>query len=561
MLYLSIVMIKPQVKPLSTSTTMQIDLKILVNFISEYNQVLIEAPIGGRIDIIYNLLRNYKEQNNGTTSFTFSDFRDLVNNLNDISGRTLQFDSNLEDYTYLQINLNQLPRLKCVNWQRLAILKERLGSLQIREAKFKDSNLFAIEGYKSKYECLITLLNQPLQTRFKEETPGKIETMDLNIDLTTLDNLLKKPNATTSLAQERIALKSKVIPYHEICDEQTHSHILSNICLNKRELAKLNLPDILYIHKCIQQARNQMSPELFKCSQSKIHYLPIMNNHTDLYLGDCSYLDTCHKMKTCRYLHYYSLYPMVKEENRDHQLSKRSYDYEYTIGECYTEHQRKQIPPQWINCDIRHLPFLILGKFAVIVSDPAWDIHMSLPYGTCKDFELLSLPMHELQDEGLILLWVTGRAIEVGRQALQNWGYTISDEMIWIKLNQLKRTIVTGRTGHWLNHSKEHLLVGIKGDPPWINRLMDTDVIVSGTRETLRKPDEVYDIVERIVGTHSRKLEIFGRDHNIRPGWLSKFIIHTPLFNKITNKSKQSEINYWVLLFMKRRYHSDTKII
>ena len=136
--------------------------------------------------------------------------------------------------------------------------------------------------------------------------------------------------------------------------------------------------------------------------------------------------------------------------------------FEYTIGDCFTESFREVLPPQWINCDVRHLPFSILGKFSAIISDPAWDIHMSLPYGTCKDDELLSLPMDELQDEGIIMLWVTGRSIEVGRRALTKWGYKIYDEMIWIKLNQLRRTIVTGRTGHWLNHSKEHLLVGLK---------------------------------------------------------------------------------------------------
>lgn len=28
------------------------------------------------------------------------------------------------------------------------------------------------------------------------------------------------------------------------------------------------------------------------------------------------------------------------------------------------------------------------------------------------------------------------------------------DELIWVKINQLQRIIRTGRTGHWLNHSK-----------------------------------------------------------------------------------------------------------
>ena len=104
---------------------------------------------------------------------------------------------------------------------------------------------------------------------------------------------------------------------------------------------------------------------------------------------------------------------------------------------------------------------------------------------------------------------------------MQNWGYEVINEISWVKTNQLGRTIVTGRTGHWLNHSKEHLLVGVKGKPQWLNRQIDIDLIISATRETSRKPDELYGIIERLVGTHARKLEIFGRDHNIRPGWFT----------------------------------------
>lgn len=39
-------------------------------------------------------------------------------------------------------------------------------------------------------------------------------------------------------------------------------------------------------------------------------------------------------------------------------------------------------------------------------------------------------------------------------------------------------------------------------------------------RETSRKPDEVYGVIERLA-PHGRKLEMFGRKHNIRPGWLT----------------------------------------
>jgi mRNA m6A methyltransferase catalytic subunit len=53
--------------------------------------------------------------------------------------------------------------------------------------------------------------------------------------------------------------------------------------------------------------------------------------------------------------------------------------------------------------------------------------------------------------------------------------------------------------------------------PSWVNRGLDTDVIVSEVRETSRKPDEVYGLIERMC-PGGRKIEIFGRKHNTRPG-------------------------------------------
>lgn len=83
------------------------------------------------------------------------------------------------------------------------------------------------------------------------------------------------------------------------------------------------------------------------------------------------------------------------------------------------------------------------------MADPPWDIHMELPYGTMSDDEMRQLGIPQLQDEGLIFLWVTGRAMELGRECLKLWGYERVDEIIWVKTNQLQRIIRTGRTGHW----------------------------------------------------------------------------------------------------------------
>jgi mRNA (2'-O-methyladenosine-N6-)-methyltransferase len=164
------------------------------------------------------------------------------------------------------------------------------------------------------------------------------------------------------------------------------------------------------------------------------------------------------------------------------------------------------------------------------------------------DDEMRGMPIPSLQDEGLLFLWVTGRAMEVGRECMRVWGYTRVDELIWVKINQVKFTVTqtssslssatfiqlqrlirTGRTGHWLNHTKEHMLVGVKtvhdeeGNlkfPSWVNRGIDTDVVVSEVRETSRKPDEVYELIERMC-PGGRKVEIFGRKHNTRPGYVT----------------------------------------
>ena len=76
-----------------------------------------------------------------------------------------------------------------------------------------------------------------------------------------------------------------------------------------------------------------------------------------------------------------------------------------------------------------------------------------------------------------------------------------------------------GRTGHWLNHGKEHCLVGEKGSNN-LNRGLDCDVIVAEVRATSHKPDEIYGIIERL-SPGTRKIELFGRPYNLQPNWVT----------------------------------------
>ena len=237
----------------------------------------------------------------------------------------------------------------------------------------------------------------------------------------------------------------------------------------------------------------------------KIHFQKIIQNHTDVSLGDCSYLDTCHHMATCKYIHY--------EVDKSDALRIKEKHNSLHVPDAFVRHYESQ----FINCDIRTFPMQTLGKFTVIMADPPWDIHMELPYGTMSDDEMRRMDVPTLQDDGVIFLWVTGRATELGRECLDIWGYKFVQELLWVKTNQLNRIARSGRTGHWLNHSKEHCLIGIKGNPR-INNNIDCDVVCAEVRETSRKPDEMYQLLERLApGT--RKLELFGRPHNVHKGW------------------------------------------
>ncbi|CAK8696171.1 unnamed protein product [Clavelina lepadiformis] len=262
-------------------------------------------------------------------------------------------------------------------------------------------------------------------------------------------------------------------------------------------------------------------------SCQKLHFRKILKPHTDESLGDCSFLNTCFHMDTCKYVHYEIDYRGTDLDPRKNRRGgKRKEGEELNKGllpkfDSDSDYiDRKMLPPQWINCDIRYLDISILGKFSVIMADPPWDIHMELPYGTMQDSEMRALRIQDLSDDGLMFLWVTGRAMELGRELFDCWGYKRCDELIWVKTNQLQRLIRTGRTGHWLNHGKEHCLVGIKGNPKSINRRLDCDVLVAEVRATSHKPDEIYGIIERL-SPGTRKLELFGRMHNIQPNWIT----------------------------------------
>lgn len=320
------------------------------------------------------------------------------------------------------------------------------------------------------------------------------------------------------LLDEPLASSSMFTFENEINQLVNEPSAVFQLALAKAQLAPMKP----HIGLCPHSSLDECSSDC----HSKVRFVPQIMAHTERPLEDCSYLDKCYKSKSCRFLHYQVKMPdyagrpsRAKNHSNDAaaERPRQPRSYFYSTDPMLSV----VLPPQWITCNLKEIALPVFGDFAAIIADPPWDIHMNSQKLIINDSDLQALDMGCLQKEGVFLLWVTGRTSEVGRKCLAKWGYTDVQEIVWCKTNQLGRTICTGRTGHWLNHSKEHVLIGVKGTPEWLTRGLDVDTVVSNARDKSQKPDELYDIVERMVGRSCRKLELFGRENNLRPGWLT----------------------------------------
>ncbi|EME26927.1 N6-adenosine-methyltransferase subunit METTL3 [Galdieria sulphuraria] len=198
----------------------------------------------------------------------------------------------------------------------------------------------------------------------------------------------------------------------------------------------------------------------------------------------------------------------------------------------------------YINCDLRYFNLRYLreklGSFDVVLADPPWRIRgaekkcssdgimntmfsnsrWQLEYRTLSFQDIRDMDIGCLSDEGFLFLWVVKSQVAAGLECLGKWGYDYVDLITWVKTRNRKLHI---SHGYHILHSTELCLVGLKSGPNTRFRYVGkvaNDVIISSVRERSRKPDQLYHIIEAMF-PGSQKIELFARNHNIRPGWLS----------------------------------------
>ena len=148
-----------------------------------------------------------------------------------------------------------------------------------------------------------------------------------------------------------------------------------------------------------------------------------------------------------------------------------------------------------------------------------------------------------------VFLWVGSGArygLERGREVLAKWGFRRSEDICWVATDEHVPEDPSARsrekgvgyniqstTSSGLTRTVQHCLMGIRGtvkrstDGNFVHCNIDTDVILAPRYQDKSrpvhlppKPVELYTLIENFcMGT--RRIELFGRNHNLRRGWLT----------------------------------------
>lgn len=171
------------------------------------------------------------------------------------------------------------------------------------------------------------------------------------------------------------------------------------------------------------------------------------------------------------------------------------------------------------------------GKFKLIYADPPWRFESwspehagrEVPYPTMTLEEIKKLPVADLADPDTVLvMWICWPHLTHALETIQAWGFVYKTcAFAWIKADAQQMELFRDDIdpfmgmGYWTRGNSEVALLATRGSP----KRKDAGVrqaIIEPRREHSRKPDCVYERIERLVD--GPYLELFARNEP-RPGW------------------------------------------
>lgn len=112
------------------------------------------------------------------------------------------------------------------------------------------------------------------------------------------------------------------------------------------------------------------------------------------------------------------------------------------------------------------------------------------------------------EDDCQLYMWVTSNKLQEGLDVMKEWGFRYITNIVWNKTSGVG-------VGYYFRTYHEICLFGSKGKPAHDTHIFIKSCISSPRRQHSRKPDEMYELIEkRSAGPY---IELFAR--NTREGW------------------------------------------
>jgi len=196
-------------------------------------------------------------------------------------------------------------------------------------------------------------------------------------------------------------------------------------------------------------------------------------------------------------------------------------------------------------------------RYKTILADPPWRFtnrtgkvapeHRRLNrYDTLSLEEIKSIPVSQVTDiQSHLYLWVPNALLIEGLEVLKAWGFEYKTNIIWHKIR--KDGGPDGRgVGFYFRNTTEIVLFGVKGSMRTLAPgRSQVNIIKSQKQEHSRKPDELYELIEKC--SNGPYLELFARGK--RKGWdvfgnqADEYKIEWDTYNNNSQgKSKEKEI-------------------
>jgi N6-adenosine-specific RNA methylase IME4 len=164
-------------------------------------------------------------------------------------------------------------------------------------------------------------------------------------------------------------------------------------------------------------------------------------------------------------------------------------------------------------------------KYGVILADCPWRFELRSERGNGKSpqgeyscmslEEIMALPVHQLAARDCWLwMWATAPMLPQAIMTMGAWGFRYVSAGPWAKQSKTGRKWAFG-TGYVFRSAAEFFLLGAMGSPACKSH-SERNLIVAPVREHSRKPDEAYEMLERIA-PKAWRCELFARQR--RPGW------------------------------------------